>query len=431
MTTSGEEAVTGSRLLERAGFSIAGGAINQLSMPGGTRRVLSRGLGSHVWDVDGREYIDYVLGSGPLIIGHAHPRVVSAVQRQAGMGSTFYTLTSTTIELAERIIDRVRCAERVLFCSTGSEATFYAMRLARAATGRTKILKFEGGFHGGSDYSLMSMFPIRAPDYPKPEASSAGIPPSIEADVLITPFNDAAMATEAVEQHHASIAAVIVEPVQRAIAPIPGFLETLRALCTKYGIVLIFDEVVTGFRIAPGGAQELFGVVPDLATLGKVIGGGYPLAAVAGVESILSLADHRRRGEPNYVYASGTLSGNPLSAAAGLATLEVLDEPGAYRRLSELGLRLRLALQDVFDSAAAPAQILGVGPLFQVFIALDPIVDHRGTQKADRARLDGIATSVLEAGFFLGRDKGYISLQHTDEEIDSTAAAFHAALQAS
>lgn len=390
---------------------------------------MARGRGSRVWDAEGREYIDYVLGSGPLILGHAHPAVVDAVTRQAALGSTFYTLNQPIIELAERIIDRANCAELVQFCSTGSEATLYAMRLARAATGRHKILKFEGGFHGSSDYALMSLFPAAEPRYPYPEPSSGGIPRSLEDEVLVAPFNDVDTALMTIQQHAPVIAGIIVEPIQRTLAPVPGFLEALREASSRYGIVLIFDEVVTGFRVAPGGAQELYGVTPDLATYGKIIGGGYPLAAVAGRAEVMRLADHQLRGQPDYVYVSGTLNGNPVAAAAGLATLDMLDEFGAYDRLNEIGLRLRTGLINAFHSAGVPAQVLGVGPLFQVLVTSETVLNYRDMRRADSARLNEISRLVLDGGVFLSREKGYVSLVHTDAEVDTTIEAFALAIQ--
>jgi len=415
-------------LLEQVDCSISGGAVNQLPAPSGRRRVISRGRGSRIWDVDGREYVDYVLGSGPLILGHAHPAVVKAVQDQAARGSTFYALTQPTIRLAERIIERVPCAELVQFCNSGAEATLYAMRLARAYTGRPKILKFEGGFHGASDYALMSLFPVGAPRYPRPEASSGGIPPSVQEEVLVAPFNDVATTLKIAEEHADKIAAIIVEPVQRVIEPSPGFLPALRQAADRHGIILIFDEIVTGFRLAPGGAQEYYDVTPDIAALGKILGGGYPLAAVAGREEIMRLADHRRRGCDDYAYVSGTLNGNPVAAAAGLATLDVLDGPGAYDHLHRMGDRLRSGLRDVFRLAGVPAQVLGIGPLFQVFITDSPIVDHRGMRRADVATIDSISTFVFDRGHFLSREKGYLSLAHTEKDVDELVASFSAAL---
>jgi glutamate-1-semialdehyde 2,1-aminomutase len=408
---------------------IVGGRLNQLVWPEGRRPVIARGSGSHIWDVDGREFVDYMLGSGPLILGHAHPRVVEAVRRQAGAGSTFYALSEPTIELAERIVASVPCADMVQFCTTGGEATFYALRLARAATGRDAVLKFEGGYHGGHDYALMSLTPTEEPAYPRPQPSSHGIPAALLDDVLVAPFNDIAAATDIIEQHGHRLAAIIVEPVQRVLAPEPGFLEALRALADRFGIVLVFDEIVTGFRLAPGGAQERFGVVPDLAALGKILGGGYALAAVCGRRDIMQIVDHERRGRHRYAFVSGTLNGNPIAAAAGNATLDVLSQPGAYDRLDAAGERLRSGLARACAAAGVEAHVLGLGPLFQVVATRDRPVDYRGVQRGDAALMRRVSAVSVDAGLFMSGDKGYVSLAHTDDELDRAAEIFADALE--
>jgi glutamate-1-semialdehyde 2,1-aminomutase len=408
---------------------LPGGGVTALALPGGAHRVLARGEGSRVWDTDGREYVDYLLGSGPLIVGHAHPKVVAAVERQARLGSTFYAPTEPLIRLAERIVERVPCAEMVQFCVSGSEATLYALRLARAATGRDQVLKFEGGFHGANDYALMSLYPTGPADYPRAQAGSAGIPPGVADSVLVAPYNDLSTTTTIVEEHAASIAAIIVEPFQRVIAPAPGFLEGLRSLADRFGVVLVFDEVVTGFRWGPASAQGRYGVTPDLASLGKIIGGGYPLAAVAGRREIMALADPSRRSKgETFVYFSGTLNGNPIAAVAGLATLDLLDEPGSYERLFAAGERVRQGLSAVMLGSGLAFQVLGEGPLFQVLLAAGPVTDYRSMQLADGATMKKIASGVFERGFFFTGDKAYISLVHTDEDLDGFVEAFAASL---
>lgn len=418
-----------SDLVSAAERYIVGGRLNQLMLPGGHKPVISRGRGSRVWDIDGREYVDYILGSGPLILGHAHPHVVEAVRRQAAAGSTFYALSGPIIELAERIVDRVPCADLVQFCSTGGEATLYALRLARAATGRDKVLKFEGGYHGGNDYALMSLYPDDPPDYPRPQPSSGGIPRSLEAEVLVVPFNDTETVSAVVEANADRLAAIIVEPVQRVLEPEPGFLEALRTLADRYGIILVFDEVVTGFRLARGGAQERYGVIPDIAALGKILGGGYPLAAIAGRADIMELADHRRRGQSNYAFISGTLNGNPIAAAAGNATLDVLDEAGSYERLDEAGARFRRRLGAAFEGSNTHVHVLGVGPIFQVVIAETRPIDYRGIKASDSETMRRIAAELHSTGLLITAEKGYVSLAHTDGELDHAAELFGQALQ--
>ena len=409
---------------------LPGGSVTALSLPGGARPVIARGSGSHLWDTDGREYLDYLLGSGPLILGHAHPEVTAAVTQQAALGSTYYTISEPVLELASRIVQQVPCAQMVQFCGSGMEATFYALRIARAATGRSAVLKFEGGFHGANDYALMSLSPSGPPDYPRAEPDSAGIPPSVRDEVLVAPYNDLDTVSAIVTEHSARLAAILVEPYQRVIEPVPGFLQGLRRLADTHGLVLIFDEVVTGFRFGPGGAQQRYGVTPDLACLGKVIGGGYPLAAVAGQAELIDLTDQARRGQADYAYMSGTLNGNPVAAAAGNATLAVLDRPGSYERLFAAGERIRAGLRAAFGAAGVPAQVLGMGPIFQVVISDAPVRDFRSLRRGDQARIRRIAQQVLEKGHFLTGQKGYLSLAHTDAEIDATVAAFAAALEA-
>ncbi|MDP6897157.1 MAG: aminotransferase class III-fold pyridoxal phosphate-dependent enzyme, partial [Rhodospirillales bacterium] len=301
--------------------------------------VIREGRGGRAWDESGNEYLDFLLGSGPMLVGHAHPDVTAAVQEQVSKGSTFFVNNETGIQLAEAIVDAMACAEKVRFLSSGSEATFYAMRVARAHRQRGKIMKFEGGFHGMNDYALMSMAPVRPGNFPQATADTAGIPESVSDEILIAPFNDSATAVSLIYEHQDELAGVIVEPLQRMIPPEPGFLEALREVTQELGMALIFDEVVTGFRFAYGGAQELYGVTPDLCALGKVIGGGYPLSAVAGREAFMKYFDASEVGAENAVKQIGTLSGNPVAAAAGLATLEILKQPGTFEHLFATGQR--------------------------------------------------------------------------------------------
>jgi len=416
----------------RRGQAVLGGALNSFVLPESHAIVLSHGLGSRVVDVDGRAYIDYVLGSGPLILGHAHPAVVEAVSRQAALGSTFYTLTPAAIELAEEIVRAVPCAEVVKFVSSGSEATFHALRIARTYTGRTKVLKFEGGFHGTHDYALMSAFPAEPSDFPVPRPDSAGIPPQVADTVLVSRWNDLEGTRALIEQHAEELAAVICEPLQRALPPEPGFLSGLRELTAKHGIVLIFDEVVTGFRLAYGGAQERYGVVPDLATFGKALSGGYPLAAVAGRREIMAVTafDRRGRGEP-FAYLSGTLNGNPVAAAAGLATLAVLRQPGVYEHLYRITSQLTTGLRELAAARGVPLQVIGDGPVFQVVFAEEVPRDYAGLLRADRERAVRFGLACLERGLFVNPgEKFYVSLAHSDEDVERTLDVFAAALDA-
>jgi glutamate-1-semialdehyde 2,1-aminomutase len=300
-------------LVKKAKRVLPGGSFG--NFPGDI--VIREGRGGRVWDESGNEYVDFLLGSGPMLVGHAHPEVTAAAQARVAQGTTFFANNRYGIELAEAIVEAVPCAEQVRFVSTGSEADLYAMRAARAFTRRDKILKFEGGYHGMSDYSLMSLAPKRPGNFPQPIPDSAGIPKSLRDEILIAPFNDLEVAASLVREHREELAGIIVEPLQRIIPPAPGFLEGLRKITAENGVLLIFDEVVTGFRLAYGGAQEYYDVVPDLCTLGKVIGGGFPLAAIAGRADIMAHFDRGAVGDDGFLMQVGTLSGNPVAAAAG------------------------------------------------------------------------------------------------------------------
>jgi glutamate-1-semialdehyde 2,1-aminomutase len=385
--------------------------------------VIREGKGARVWDEDGKEYVDYLIGSGPMLLGHGHPEVVEAVQEQAAKGMTFFANNAPGIELAEAICDAVTCAEQLRYVSTGGEADMYAMRLARAHTGREKILKFEGGYHGMSAESLMSLAPTRLQNFPLAVPDSAGIPECVRDLMLIAPFNDADAVRGLIEGHADEIAAVIVEPLQRLIPPVPGFLETLRALTEKHGIVLIFDEVVTGFRLAYGGAQEHYGVTPDLCTVGKVIGGGLPLAAIAGKAEIMAHFDKKKAGETGFTYQVGTLSGNPLAAVAGLKTLEILGRDGAYEQLRKNGETLMTALNKHLTEAGVPHQIVGDPVLFDVVFTDDPVVDYRGTMRGNPERAKRFNQSLREQGILKPESKFYISLALNEDDLGRTVDA--------
>ena len=291
--------------------------------------MIARGDGSRVWDEDGKEYIDYLIGSGPMLLGHGHPEVMEAVLEQLPKGMTFFANNSKGVELAEAIVEAVPCCEQVRFVASGGEADMYAIRLARAYTGRNMILKFEGGYHGMSAEAQMSLAPSVRINFPQAVPDSAGIPQSVADEMLISPYNDLA-AVEALLIENKNIAAIIVEPLQRIIPAAPGYLQGLRDLCDKFSVLLIFDEIVTGFRLAYGGAQERYGVTPDICTLGKIIGGGFPLAALGASTEIMQHFDKSIVGGDRWLMQLGTLSGNPIAAAAGLKTMEVLNREGSY-----------------------------------------------------------------------------------------------------
>jgi glutamate-1-semialdehyde 2,1-aminomutase len=417
-------------LVERAARVLPGGVLGSHRSGPGLEFVVKDARGPHLWDADGRRYIDYLLGSGPMLLGHAHPAVVEAVQRQVAHGSTFMLLNEPIIELAEAIVQAVPCAEQVRFMSSGSEATFFALRVARAFRQRDRIMKFEGGFHGTHDYALMSVSPRSPKAFPAAMADSAGIPHAISEDVLIAPYNDLATTEALIAAHHDALAAVIVEPYQRVIVPQPGFLQGLRAVTARYGVPLVFDEIVTGFRMAYGGAQEYYGVVPDLAAFGKVLAGGFPLAAVAGRRGIMRHFDVALEGSPDYVWQAGTLNGNPVAAAAGLATLGELRRPGAYERIFATGQRLRDGLAAAARRHGLPAQVSGEPPVFDIIFTDRPVVDYRATLTADRRRIALFNEECLRRGVVKAVNKIYVSLAHTEADVDETLTVFDEALAA-
>ena len=389
--------------------------------------VLREGRAGRVWDEQGREFVDYLLGSGPMFIGHGHPDVTAAVLDQVARGTTFFANSRPGILLAEEIVRAVACADQVRFVSTGTEADMYAMRLARAFRGKDKILKFEGGYHGMSDGALMSLAPRRVGNFPAPIPDSPGIPRSVQDDILVAPFNDLAAAEALIRAHKDDLAGVIVEPLQRLIPPAPGFLEGLRRVTQECGVLLIFDEVVTGFRFAYGGAQALYGVTPDICTLGKIIGGGFPLAAIAGRADIMALFDRAAVGEDRVLMQVGTLSGNPVAAAAGLATLAVLRRAGTYEALFQTGAMLMATLEQTLQQAGFAARVVGAPPMFDVVFTRDAVLDYRGLQRGDVALQKRFNTLLRERGILKGDSKYYVSVAHDQADIDHTIGAWREA----
>jgi len=411
-------------LLKRAAHVLPGGVLGNHRSGAGLEFVVKEGRGAYLWDMNGRRYLDYLLGSGPMLLGHAHPAVVEAVRRQAERGTSYMLLNEPAIELAEELVRAVPCAEQVRYTSSGTEATFFALRVARAFRKRDKVMKFEGGFHGTHDYGMMSVTPRSPKAFPAPMADSAGIPHAIEGEVLIAPYNDLATAEALIAAHHAQLAAVIIEPYQRTIVPAPGFLEGLRAATRRYDVPLIFDEIVTGFRLAYGGAQEHYGVVPDLAAYGKVVAGGFPLACVAGPKALMRHFDAALEGTPEYVWQAGTFNGNAIACAAGLATLAELRKPGTYAKLFGTGTRLRDGLAAAVRKHGVAAQVSGEPPVFDIFFTDHPIVDYRATLTADRERIKRFNQEFLRRGVVKAVNKIYVSLAHTDRDVDETLEVF-------
>jgi len=409
-------------LLDAAGRYLAGGGLGLFVLPPELNLVVARGEGSRIWDVAGREYIDYHLSSGPALLGHAHPAVTAAVQAQLPKGTTYYFLNEPEIELARRMVDAIPCAEVVHYTGSGTEATFYALRIARAHTRRNKILKFEGAWHGMHDYGLWGTVPSAPSDYPNARADSIGVPPVTGETVLVTPFNETARAIELIERHAAELAAVIVEPLQRVLLPEPGFLEAIREATRRHGIVMIYDEIVTGFRIAWGGAQERYGVVPDIACYGKAVSGGFPLAAIAGREEIMRVLDARRRPREEVVWATNTLNGNPICAAAGCAALQVLAQPGVYEHLQRVGSRLRAGLVAAGERHGFAVQAPGEDAVFGVrFTERRPLRTWMDLTTANKDLGRRWALELLRRGLLVNpNEKFYLSLAHSLNDIERT-----------
>jgi len=407
-------------LLTRAKQVMPGGVMATYAMPDEVACVIDHGVGSQVYDAEGNEYIDYILGSGPIIVGHCHPHVVEALEQQVRRGTQFYTLTQPVIELSEMLVDAIPCADQVKLVSSGAEATFQALRVARAATGRDKVLKFKGAYHGHHDYSLNDS-----------GMKTAGIPGVIGGSLITATYNDAESAHELIDRHADELAAVIVEPVQRNTSPRPGFLRALREATAAQGVILIFDEMVTGFRLAWGGGQELYEVVPDLATFGKAIGGGLPVAAVAGGSDLMRHLDPRQAADEGYVYCSGTLNGNPLGATAGVATLQVLGEPGVFERWVDTAERLRVGLRGATEAIDYPVQVVGEGAMVGVLFADGDPLDPATPGRSDAARRKRVETELIKRGILVNLPaKFYISIAHTEAQVDATVEAFGEALAA-
>jgi glutamate-1-semialdehyde 2,1-aminomutase len=384
--------------------------------------IIESGSGSRIWDIEGNEYIDYLLGSGPMLLGHNHPEVTEAAAWQLRRGTTFFTNNPLGIELAGMINEAVACADMVRFVSTGSEAVAYAMRLARAYTGRDKILKFEGGFHGYSDWGLMSVEPKRHSNSSRPIPDSAGIPKAVLENIVVAPFNDIEAVERLIHEFKRTLAAVILEPQQRLIPPVPGFLQAMRDLTQAHDILLVFDEMATGFRLTYGGAQEFYGVIPDLCTLGKVIGGGFPLAAVAGRADIMALFDRKRVATDRFVPMVGTFSGNPVAAAAGIATLKVLKRPGTYERFVQTGRRLMYGLAERFERAGIHVKVVGEHAMFDVVFGGDEVTNYKDLTRGDTDLVARYNKLVGERGIHKGEAKYYVSMALTETDIKETFA---------
>ncbi len=411
-------------LFARAKAVIPGGVsspVRAFKAVGGSPLFVARAEGARFWDADGRAFVDYVGSWGPMILGHAHPAVVEAVREAAGRGTSYGAPCAGEVELAERIVRHVPSVERVRFVSSGTEATMSALRVARGFTGRRKFLKFDGCYHGHADALLVAagsgVATLGIPGSP-------GVPEGTVADTLVAPFNDVAAVEAVVAAHAADLAAIIVEPVcgnMGTVAPKPGYLEVLREITRDNGTLLIFDEVMTGFRLALGGAQERYGIRPDMTCLGKIVGGGLPAAADGG------RADIKAPVAPDGpVYQAGTLSGNPLAMAAGTAMLDLLAWPGNYDALEALSARLEAGLRRAAGEAGATVTINRVGSMITVFFCPGPVTDYASAKASDTRRFGRFFHAMLERGVYLPPaqfEATFVSLAHSEAEIDATVAA--------
>jgi glutamate-1-semialdehyde 2,1-aminomutase len=414
----------------RAEQSLVGGVnspVRAFRSVGGEPLIASKGAGARVWDADGNEYLDYVGSWGALICGHAHPAIAEAIADQARRGTSFGITTELEVELAEKIAGAIPAIEKIRFVSSGTEATMSALRLARGFTGRDLLLKFEGCYHGHADSFLseagsgLATFGISA---------SAGVPQASAALTINVPYNNLEAVAQAFKAHPEKVAAVIVEPVAAnmgVVSPAEGFLAGLREITAREGAVLIFDEVITGFRLAWGGAQTLYGVKPDLTTLGKIIGGGLPVAAYGGRREIMD-----RLAPLGDVYQAGTLSGNPLAMRAGIEMLKLLSVPGFYWQINNRAARLADGLRNVLDELHITGQVQTVGSLMTLFFAADPVKNYADAKKSDTAKYAAFFNAMLERGVLMAPSQfeaAFVSSAHSDADIGATILAVKESLR--
>jgi len=384
-------------------------------------RFVERASGSHIFDIDGVDYVDFVGSWGPMILGHAPEAVLDAVREQLSLGTSYGAPTCIEVTMAEAVINAVPSVEEVRFVSSGTEAVMSAIRLARGYTGRDKFIKFDGNYHGHSDALLVAagsgLVTLSVPGTP-------GVTEGAAKDTIVLPYNDLDAVGQALEAEGDKIAALILEPIagnMGVVPPAEGFLEGLRLLCDKHGVVLIFDEVISGFRVALGGAQELYGVTPDLTTMGKIIGGGFPVGAFGGKREIME-----QLAPVGPVYQAGTLSGNPVAMVAGLATLEALSHPGVYAELERKGARVAAGLQAAVEAAGVSAQLNRVGSMSTMFFTDTPVTDWASADTCDRDRYAAYFRGMLGKGYWLAPSQfeaAFVSMAHTDEELDAYVAA--------
>ncbi len=418
-------------LFERAQKLLPGGVNSPArawTSVGGSPLFFRRAEGAYIWDVDDNRLIDYVCSWGPMILGHAHPAVLRSVQAAAARGTSYGAPTEDEVRMAELVVEAVPSIEMVRFVSSGTEATMSALRLARAYTGRNKIVKFDGGYHGHDD-ALLVAAGSGAAAHGVPD--SAGVHPDYARDTLVAPYNDPDAVEALFEANPGQIAAVIVEPVagnMGVVPPAPGFLEGLRQVTAADGGLLIFDEVISGFRAAWGGAQSVYGVTPDITCLGKIVGGGFPVGAYGASARIMHTV-----APLGPMYQAGTLSGNPVAMAAGIATLEELRKPGVYESLDAKGAALAKGMEAAFSAAEIPARINRVGSLLTIFFTGEPVTDMTSASATDRDRFGKFFHAIVQEGVYPPPSQfeaWFVSLAHSDQDIANTIAATEHALSA-
>lgn len=418
-------------LFKKSQYLIPGGVnspVRAFKSVGGSPLFIDRGIGSHIFDVDSNSYIDYVCSWGPLILGHAHPDIIETIKKTAEKGTTFGASTELELILAEMIVEAVDSIEMVRLVSSGTEALMSAIRLARGYTGRNKIIKFEGCYHGHSD-CLLAKAGSGVATFGLPD--SAGVPAGVTSDTIVLPYNDVNAVSDTLNEIGNEVAAILVEPVAGNMGVVlqkKDYLASLRKLCDKFGVLLIFDEVITGFRVAYGGAQSVYGVMPDITTLGKVIGGGLPVGAYGGRREIMECIS-----PVGPVYQAGTLSGNPLAVSAGIATIKLLQEKDFYKKLDAKAKLLEDGIRDAAKSAGIPVQTNRIGSIMTFFFNENPVCNYAAAKLSDTAQYARFFAHMLENGIYLAPSQfeaAFVSQAHTQNDIEQTINSAKIALKA-
>ena len=431
MTLKGQKYLINIEMIHRAKNLFPGisngefGIIDESSVP-----IIQSGDGARVWDSNGKAYIDMTMAWGSVLIGHANPVIREAAFNAAKNGTNFAALNTQMVELGDQIASISPCVEKIRFVASGTEATMLCLRLARSVSGKSKILKFEGAYHGQHPEGIASMVQLNDRSSTKANTSGTGAP-WVKESVLVAPFNDLEATRALIKENAADLAAVIVEPLHRCLKPVDGFLSGLRKITQELGIILVFDEVVTGFRLALGGAQEYYGVKPDLVAYGKALGGGFPIGAFGGSEEIMEGVNESRYSKLNYSWSASTTGGNPVSCAAAMATIKLLSEQQNFEKLHRLGREFRKQLTEILVNNEEPFQVLGDGPLAQVVFTDRTINNSRDWGVADRNKGLSLMLQLIKEGVFLNPmgTKMYLSLSHGAKEMEEFSDKFSSALK--